>query len=535
LAETRFKAVTATFTTPARFLSALLQTALVSFDEDRRIRVLAPIRSYVLQYHPPGLNFLTALYDHYLDFQEQLRLIGTAETRKILADIGTEVGNFEAVLRHALQNSYCPEKAITTALYIRRIRLYAPLGSTQLYSDALAAARRLGQKKLAGDCLFVAASDLSLSHPGEAKPMYDEALQLFREIGDLKGVCDCLGDLGMYFLTWPDNRHQLEEALRIAVEINNLRLQIRFNAMLGDLYQNQGTDRVRSIACYERALAVARELNSLEYVGRLVLRLGELQLSSGSVTLAIRHWEEAICIAEKVDDDELRKLGFASLGEMFLVLGDIPEAIQYLEKAVFAARRMQNSGVHICHTLPSLANAHLEASDIELAKAEYEESMHLSIAETEEGSAWARAFCIQGFGDLAFFTGDFQDALVQYKHAISIHRRSGGLLEESEGIFKLGQTQLAMDDISAAKTSFVTAAILWRKLGNRFAIPRCLNELAALLVKEGDEDTAVAVSKAILPLLEGFGSKQLVADCFARLGEGTPICAGNATRGVPMS
>ncbi|KAJ7829358.1 hypothetical protein B0H13DRAFT_1916540 [Mycena leptocephala] len=83
---------------------ALIRTSLVYTDEQKRLKVLVPIREYVQKIHPPGDHLVQPLLKH---FQELLELYvdtyGAQSTSTIVTQISSNFSNIQNILQNRLQ------------------------------------------------------------------------------------------------------------------------------------------------------------------------------------------------------------------------------------------------------------------------------------------------------------------------------------------------------------------------------------------------------------------------------------------------
>ncbi|EJD47493.1 hypothetical protein AURDEDRAFT_163361 [Auricularia subglabra TFB-10046 SS5] len=86
-------------------VGALLQSALATRTPDQRIRVLAPIRSFVLAHYPPPARESGAVYQHYFKLADLASLpVGDVRAMGTLAAVMPELSNIDFVVRYALQH-----------------------------------------------------------------------------------------------------------------------------------------------------------------------------------------------------------------------------------------------------------------------------------------------------------------------------------------------------------------------------------------------------------------------------------------------
>jgi hypothetical protein len=113
--------------------TTLLQTALAFVDKDKRLKVLVPIREYILRIHPPShaLKLQLRLHLHaILDLWNSFPVLNSAQ---IVSQISQNLGNFNSVLLDGLTTSG-PDFAqsvhsvlFLNSFYCRTQETYCPL------------------------------------------------------------------------------------------------------------------------------------------------------------------------------------------------------------------------------------------------------------------------------------------------------------------------------------------------------------------------------------------------------------------------
>ncbi len=182
-----------------RALAVLRQTSL-AYDEEggleRRTRVLAPVRAYMLRNHRPNPVLRGCLEHFYASLAELSDRVGRSNGRAAVQILMPEIGNLHSVIGSALR-AYNKGEAdresgvkigtlVNAAIKLSRFQRTVSFGSTETLQSALEAARKNGDKKLEGVASLGLSQLLWALKNGtpEARPLCDAAFALFTELGD---------------------------------------------------------------------------------------------------------------------------------------------------------------------------------------------------------------------------------------------------------------------------------------------------------------------------------------------------------------
>lgn len=130
-------------------LSMLLRTALTTQGADGRVRVLAPIRSFIRLHYPPSDKSacVSSAMNYYLGLAHiQIAQDSFAElTPETLALIAPELANIHSVTRFALESTDTPGAALETVKSLCSLHMRAGMGTgPELLPLACATAERHG-------------------------------------------------------------------------------------------------------------------------------------------------------------------------------------------------------------------------------------------------------------------------------------------------------------------------------------------------------------------------------------------------------
>src|SRR5579864_1291279 len=279
-----------------------------------------------------------------------------------------------------------------------------------------------------------------------ATALLDEALALYRGLGDSYGIASSLNNLGL--VHWHEGNHalahaRLEEALVWWRRVGYQRGVAGTLANMGNLASEEG-DYVAARSLYEKSLSVMRELGDQRSAATVVNNLGLACLYAGEQTLARSLLEQSLSIRRALGD----KLGIAqsliNLGFAFLSAADYSPARSALQESLTLSQDLKyqkgvaesliNLGaVHCCEGDYASAHRLLEQSlrmmrglrETRGIVACLEESANLAAAEGQTG--WAAQILgatdrhRQEMGARAPFSDQ-----VRYDHAIATARNTLG-------------------------------------------------------------------------------------------------------------
>jgi tetratricopeptide (TPR) repeat protein len=355
----------------APVLPALI-TAGLAFEEQGRLRVLAPVREEVKREHPPRAEDLDRVVALYLE-------------RGVAAEWIEEPGNIHSMLLQGLDGPN-PEPAIRAALGLGDLVRSLGWGSGGLSELERAGdvARETGRDELAALCAALLA-DLARSRSDfdSARERYEEALRRYRHAGEVRGEALCLRNLGDLALDSSDletARIRLEDALPLFRMLHDARGEAHCLRRTGDAALERddlGTARLR----YEEALPVYRRLRD---------RLGEASCLRGLGDIA----------ASQSDPKAARG--------------------QYGEAMILYRRAGHLQGE--AHCLRAQGDLDLLSNGFNAARDRYREALSLY---RRVGDLLGQANCLQRDGDLAMALSDPGAARFRYEEALSLYEKVG--------------------------------------------------------------------------------------------------------------
>jgi tetratricopeptide (TPR) repeat protein len=173
------------------------------------------------------------------------------------------------------------------------------------FSQALAAARRIGNRSLIADTLTDLASIWADQGQHErAEGAYQQALAIQREIANKRGIAYVLANLAAVYadrLEVAKATPLFEEELSIARETGNKRFLVNGLLNYGQMLNSQGK-LADSVSKFNEALTAARQIDDRRHTALLTYAAGQVLLEQGDVAGARKMEEEALAIATELGE-----------------------------------------------------------------------------------------------------------------------------------------------------------------------------------------------------------------------------------------
>lgn len=274
-----------------------------------------------------------------------------------------------------------------------------------------------------------------------SKSHYEDAIELYGEIGDTIGVADCLYQLAGINIT-THNYESAETHLNRALELlegESAQDQLDVLLMLGDLYSIVENDTALSETISEaEEILATNEVDQSEYFGKITSLKAELYALQNKSQEAIAQFEAAIEHYEEESDDE--KVAMKSL-QLATELEDIEQYDQ--AKDILEQVMKLSEG----ETLHAFFAAALHKARLHTGLDEYDPA--LEIYETLLESDWENLDNTQTEGIVSLEKGrilrqkeEFEEAQAALTKALSTLRDSdadGLVIETLRGLVEIGQ------------------------------------------------------------------------------------------------
>jgi tetratricopeptide (TPR) repeat protein len=176
-----------------------------------------------------------------------------------------------------------------------------------------------------------------------SRPLYEESLKISRDLGDISGVVTALNALAVSEQLGGHVAHArdlFQECVELAERVGNQRAVAQSLVNLGHHILKYAGDLEAAQPLYERALAIAEQLNDRPVVAMCLSHLGDVARARKDPETARVMYERAIATSGEHGDRWAVALTLVDLGRLFSDQGDHRACHQRLAQALGLAREL---------------------------------------------------------------------------------------------------------------------------------------------------------------------------------------------------
>ena len=377
-------------TSPKKAISTLRQNALVYEDATMTIRILSPIRHYMLFRYPPSDKSRKFVQDIFLNLALQGPSFNDLDIRLRLQK---EVGNITAVLVNSLDRANYNEvlEVLTAIIHFCHYSYISGKGSTQAIARAIERLEALRKETAENSTTSTPKTEQSIQKsfrrvqllqfkfgksrplattPLGTKPGVDQALKLLAD-----GI-GCWGQL----LSRQSQLALAEEKFQRAKE-----LHIEAGDIIGHAYDllniglalsrnNEGLDE--ALTAFEDAARLHEEINDKAGQAYDLMGAGHALRSSFRYEVAMAKFQDAASLFSKINDEPGQASALNGMGLIMQTLGRFAEAEVYLIDALKLCTNMGDV-VGQAENLAGIAVTYLLRSRFSEAKTTIEKAISI--------------------------------------------------------------------------------------------------------------------------------------------------------------
>jgi tetratricopeptide (TPR) repeat protein len=389
-------------------------------------------------------------------------------TERVAADPGgwfrDERVNLIAAVEQASDNDLLEvtwELAGTLTYFFRLQTHWTDWQHTQ--SLALRAARRAQNRQATANALSSLGEVFSeMGRFNRATAHFEQALGLFRDLGDRGGEAWTLFDLG--FACQEQGRFHvalahLEQGLALFRGLGDRRGEAWTLECLGLVHRKQGRLQ-QSLTSLERGLALFREVGDRRGEAYCLVNLGLVRRDRGQFALALEWYDQARSIFDELGDSHGETYLLLNQGHMLREQDRFEEAQACLEHCLGAFRRIGELAGEAWTRL-NLGMVFVGQGRLDEAIAEFDRCRALFAA---LGDPRGTAFTLMGVGEVELARGG-RDAPAHFERAAGTMRESNDRLGLAKALSGLARALDARGDREAATDTGHEALAIFRSLG----------------------------------------------------------------------
>ncbi len=418
----------------------------------------------------------------------------------------------------------------------RALRLAASMWQSWLWHGYLAEGRRwLGRAldrpatptvERARALIGLAALTIRSGETGAGARHADEALAIYRELGDAQGACRALQVLGV--ASWS------EDDLEAAEKAYRRSLDVAAGAGFGPgqaaalhglaVVRWYAGDHREAEALVDQSLTLFRASTQATDVAPPMLDLGEIlvpQPETGSARMA---FQETFAPFQDVACRTAVGYVLANRGMLSRVSGDPEGAKRDLEESLALFRAVGDERA-IAHALGRLGNLATAVGEFARARDLLEECLAIR---RRIGDSRGTGLAQGNLGNLAIAEGDLARAQILLDDSATAFRRRGDMWGYGATLGNLASLALAKGEVGEACRLLEESLVAIRITGRARWIAWALVQLAAVTRLDGRSERAASLTADALRIFRRLGDRHGEAECLTL---GAPGSAGKHRRG----
>ena len=266
--------------------------------------------------------------------------------------------------------------------------------------------------------------------------------------------------------------------------------------------------------CFERALAIWKEIGNKREEGRTLSLLGNLFKALEEYKHSKLLYEKALEILEEAKD--LHELGDAlgCFGQVCRILGEYEKAKSLHMRALAISVRLKKKD-HEIADYRNLANVHSSMGEVDEARKCFSKALAIC---KKTGNRNGEAMTYSDLGEFYRCLNNHKEAIECFRHACAMFRQIGDHKQESIQYSDLGALYWSLSKFDEARKCHEKALVINKEIGDRRGKGVVYNNLGCLYMDIGDYGRAKKCYEQALAIDEETNSLRAQAIDYGHLG-----------------
>ena len=409
----------------------------------------------------------------------------------------------EAALYHALADPQNEATALSSQAAFQ-IELNHYPAALEALTSVLALSRAGKFRAREGDVLLGLGHCLrEMGRPAEAADHYQQALMVFRELGDHTSEASALRFLGNVCSdkgSYPEALDYYAKAETLFRTEHNLHAASYVLNDAGLTYSSE-SEYEKAISCYRQAMAIQRSLGDESGQGTAMGNMAMAYSRMGRYQEAIRLSTSALTLYRRQNNAKGESDSLNNLGSVYSILGRYDKAIPCLLRAL-AIQRTGGIRRSEAVTLGQLGTTYRGLGQYGKALTFYQEA--LAIAQ-KIGDRSGEASALNNMGLIYDDVENYDQSTQFFQQALTLHRTLGGRVGEASVLSNIGNTLQTQHRYEEASGYYRQSIVILREIGSRNVEAQLLNNLGTLLEDQNRRPAALDAYQQALEIHEAQG------------------------------
>jgi tetratricopeptide (TPR) repeat protein len=350
----------------------------------------------------------------------------------------------------------------------------------------------------------------------EALNLYQQSLEIQREIGDRSGEANSLMNLGNVYDSLGQYQKALnfhQQSLAIQREIGDIQGEANSLNNLGNVYGSLGQYQ-EALDFFQQSLEIQREIGDIQGEASLLTGLGNVYNLSGKYQEALNFYQQSLEIFREIGDRNGEATSLMDLGVVHNSLGKYQEALTFHQQSLAIQREIGDHNGE-ANSLANLGNVYNSLGQYQEALNFHQQSLEI---QREIGDRNGEARSLIGLGNVYNLSGKYQEALNFYQQSLEIQREIGDRNGEAKSLGNLGIAYNLLGQYQEAFNFYQKSLEIQRAIGDRNGEANSLINLGIVYKSLGQYQEALNFSQQSLEIQRAIGDMNGEAESLFNLG-----------------
>jgi len=329
----------------------------------------------------------------------------------------------------------------------------------------------------------------NLGQKQNALEMYQQSLDIKREIGDRSGEATTLNNIGEVYQSQGQLQETLDmyqQALPIRREVGDRSGEATTLNNIGSVYDALGR-KGEALDMYQQALPIHRGVGNRSMEATTLNNIGAVYRSQGHNQKALEMYQQALPILREVGNRSVEATTLNNIGLVYGDLGRKGEALEMYQQALPILREIGNRSVEAI-AISNIGGVYRSQGQNQKALKMYQQALPI---QREIGDRSGEATTLNNIGLVYWSQGQHQEALEMYQQALPILREVGNRSVEAIAISNIGGVYRSQGQNQKALKMYQQALPIQREIGDRSGeVVTCYN-IGTVYYGQGDLDAAI--------------------------------------------
>jgi CHAT domain-containing protein/Tfp pilus assembly protein PilF len=356
------------------------------------------------------------------------------------------------------------------------------------------------KKKYLADSLFTIGTGLRDDNQQREKAieLYQQAMDVYSEIGDERGVAKVLGGLG-YIYWFIDDQTCLayyQKALGVRKKVDDRQLMGESFNGIGLVHLSFLSDFDRAIKYFDSAVSIRTEIGDWAGLGNTLTYKATSYEMLGQFENAVNFYKRSFEVNEKAGKYPRMAEAMFYSATCLQQLGNYPEALEDLEKALDLYRSLEDT-VKMGETLTQMGFVYASVGDYNTAVNKCKEALHLFELAND---IWGMAGVYNTLGIILQSAGRIERATTYYQESLNRFEE----LEDMQSVLgllnNLGTVCFDLKEYEKAEEYHLRGLTISREIDSKIDELHCLINLANDQNRLGKLDESLSNYELALPI-----------------------------------